>query len=96
MKLYAACSIAQGTPVRIEVSGGVVLGEVSGYGLENSSHNVNVRIHQVIPTVSDLAKLVGAVLGHRPPVSPALNNPARSETASPQAVPVAVPRRFAS
>jgi hypothetical protein len=96
MRLYAACNIAQGTPVRIEVSGGVILGEVTGCGLENSSHAVNVQIHQVIPTVSDLAKLVGAVLGHRPPVSPASNTPAGNETVSPKAIPVTVPHRFAS
>lgn len=77
LRLFTSEHIPQNSPVRIDVAGGLVLGEVSNCQKEDSLYSVHVKIEQVIPSISDLARLVSAVLGQRS------GAPAREETQVP-------------
>jgi hypothetical protein len=60
--LKSPCSFKQGAAVRIDVNGGLVLGEVAACEDTDEGRLVSVRIDHVIPSVSDLAKLVDRVM----------------------------------
>ncbi|MBC7926444.1 MAG: hypothetical protein H7039_12375 [Bryobacteraceae bacterium] len=66
MKLQVPEDVPAGMPLRIDVDGGLVLGEVSSSVTLGAEVFLLVEIDQVIPSVTDLANLVSAVLGQRP------------------------------
>lgn len=50
------------TAVRVDLDGGLLLGEVSACTAENGGHRVTVEVDQIIPSLSNLAKLMEAVM----------------------------------
>ena len=60
--LYCDSPLVTGTAVRIDIEGGLVLGEVSGSETSDADCLVAVTIDQVIPSVSELALLVSQVM----------------------------------
>jgi len=67
MKIETEEAITPNETLRIDVEGGLVLAEVAHCtALDEGGFAWYVKIRQVIPSVSDLAKLVAAVLGQRP------------------------------
>lgn len=69
LELLGNTSLAAGSAVRIDVEGGMVLGEVIYSKHQPSGCVVRVQIDQVIPSVSELAKLIARVMGHPSPAS---------------------------
>lgn len=67
MKLQAQDRIAPGTAVRIDVEGGLVLGEVISASSDGSGYGLSIAIQHVVPSVASLANLVSAVMGYRRP-----------------------------
>ena len=61
--LYLHCDapLNPGTAVRIDIEGGLVLGEVSGSQRSDAGCLIAVTIDQVIPSESELAQLVSHV-----------------------------------
>lgn len=66
LTMTVASEVPPGSAVRIDVNGGLILGEVLGEA-ENAHHAdaVSVAVDQVIPSLSDLARLVNSVCGER-------------------------------
>lgn len=87
LTLALAGEIAPGTPVRIDVNGGLILGEVLG-GTESAQHTpaLSVAVDQVIPSLSDLARLVQSVCGGRAAREPHSQTQPQSTTSG-EAVP---------
>lgn len=68
LHLHGTCRLRQGAAVRIDVNGGMVLGEVHASEPSGSGFVTSVSIQNVIPSVSDLARLVERVMCEaRPP-----------------------------
>ena len=54
--------LQQGEPVRLHVAGGTVVGNVQSSVAWGNDQMVSINIEQVIPVVSDLARLVQGVM----------------------------------
>jgi hypothetical protein len=65
--LQSPCHIGAGTAVRIDVNGGMVLGEVGGCDSNEAGQLLTISISHVIPSVSDLTKLMDRVMESRGP-----------------------------
>lgn len=63
LELEAAIAFPSGSAVRIDVEGGIVLGEVIRTEAGKASCSILIQIDQIIPSVSDLARLVRHVMG---------------------------------
>lgn len=65
MKIDAPQGVPAGTALRIDVEGGLVLGEVISSNTDGKSFMVAVAVQHVIPSVASLANLVSAVMGYK-------------------------------
>ncbi len=65
MKIDAPQGVAAGTALRIDVEGGLVLGEVISSTTDGKTYMVAVAVQHVIPSVASLANLVSAVMGYK-------------------------------
>ena len=77
--LKSPCSLQRGAAVRVDVNGGLVLGEIAACEDADDGLLVSVRIDHVIPSVSDLAKLVERVMCESQP--PRVTSAARAARA---------------
>ena len=66
LTVTASAPLLPGTPVRLDVEGGLVLGEVVGAEMGASRCYLSIMIDQVIPSLSDLASLVQSVMDASP------------------------------
>ena len=62
LTVSASGPLLPGTPVRVDVDGGLVLGEVVGSEIGTSRSYLSIKIDQVIPSLSDLAALVRNIM----------------------------------
>ena len=62
LTVTASAPLLPGTAVRLDVDGGLVLGEVVGAEMGNTRSYLSVKIDQVIPSLSELAQLVQRVM----------------------------------
>ena len=62
LTVTASAPLLPGTAVRLDVDGGLVLGEVVGAEMGTSRSYLSVKIDQVIPSMSELASLVQQVM----------------------------------
>jgi hypothetical protein len=62
LQLLSHAPLSPATAVRIDVEGGMVLGEVIGCETRPEGCMLAVKIDQVIPSVSELARLVEHVM----------------------------------
>jgi hypothetical protein len=62
LTLTASAPLLPGTAVRLDVDGGLVLGEVVGAEVGAGRSYLSVKIDQVIPSISELASLVQQVM----------------------------------
>ena len=60
--LSAERSVRLTTAIRVDLDGGLLLGEVSDCKAEDDRFQVTVDVEQVIPSLSNLAKLMEAVM----------------------------------
>src|SRR3954451_7549750 len=65
MKIDAPQGVPPGTALRIDVEGGLVLGEVISSTTDGKTYMVAVAVQHVIPSVASLANLVSAVMGYK-------------------------------
>ena len=65
MKIDAPEGVPAGTALRIDVDGGLVLGEVISSTTDGESFMVAIAVQHVIPSVAGLANLVSAVMGYK-------------------------------
>ena len=65
MKIDAPQGVTAGTALRIDVEGGLVLGEVISSTTDGKTHMVAIAVQHVIPSVASLANLVSAVMGYK-------------------------------
>lgn len=63
-------AVAHGTAVRIDLNDSLLLGEVSTCVSESDGFVATIGIVEAIPSLSDLAKLVAAVMNEARPVAP--------------------------
>jgi hypothetical protein len=61
------CPIPPGSAVRIDVNGGMVLGEVGSSRAQDGGFVVAVAIDQIVPSVSELSRLVERVMAESRP-----------------------------
>ena len=61
-ELRSECAVTPGTAVRIDLEDSMLLGEVAGCGTEGSLFVTQIEVVQAIPSLSDLARLVAAVM----------------------------------
>src|SRR5687768_1252202 len=62
LTVTASAPLLPGTAVRLDVDGGLVLGEVVGAEMGASRSYLSIKIDQVIPSMSELASLVQQVM----------------------------------
>jgi hypothetical protein len=62
LTLRCEAPIGSGTPVRVDVEGGLLLGEVAWSSTAESDITV-IEIDQIIPSVPDVLQLVRAIMG---------------------------------
>jgi hypothetical protein len=63
-------AVPHGTAVRIDLNDSLLLGEVSKCVSESDGFVATIGIVEAIPSLSDLAKLVAAVMNEARPVAP--------------------------
>ena len=61
-EVRSECAVAPGTAVRIDLEDSMLLGEVAGCGSEGPLFVTQIEVVQAIPSLSDLARLVAAVM----------------------------------
>jgi hypothetical protein len=61
-ELRSESAVTPGTAVRIDLEDSMLLGEVAGCGSEGSLFVTQVEVVEAIPSLSDLARLVSAVM----------------------------------
>jgi hypothetical protein len=62
MTLEVASDVALDTPVRVDIHGGLILGEVAQCArLGNGQFALSVNVREVIPSLSDLARMMEAI-----------------------------------
>ena len=59
-------AVRSGTALRLDTGGALLLGECSRCEVHGLRFEVHIRLEQVIPSMSDLAKLVSAICGATP------------------------------
>ena len=63
--------VPAGSPVRIDYEDSLLIGEVDQCFLDRETSIITVEVREVIPSVSDLTRLVSAVMYGSHPVRPA-------------------------
>jgi hypothetical protein len=65
-RLQAPQPIPAGSAIRIDLDDSMLLGEITGCISEQEQYGIQVNITEAIPSMSDLARLVSALMCHGP------------------------------
>jgi hypothetical protein len=81
--IRASFPAPSGGALRLDADDALLLGECSGCVANGAEYEWQVRLQQIIPSVSDLAKLVNAICGATPRAAIGVNDPVRDQVAVP-------------
>lgn len=69
-------SVALGAPVRIDLDDCMLLGEVGNCTSVGEQYHIQIELSQIIPSMTNLARLVSAVMSEGRSIAPAVAEPA--------------------